>query len=180
MLDWGQVGQPGSSPWWPKPGAEAGGPYQGPCSRHLDALRLTVSTTVQGKDSVDDSFYPVSANRAPSCSRGSLQGSMPTSPGFRELPVCLPLYLRTGGHSHQLSFTVLTVCQARLGTRYRAKLTTVLLGNPSSNENSDMYRPLGEGGHFSAEWLPTPSQAGLDSGRRAKWFCLGLATPAPS
>lgn len=75
----GQVGQPGSSPWWPKPGAEAGGPYQGPCSRHLDALRLTVSTTVQGKDSVDDSFYPVSANRAPSCSRVSLQGSMPTS-----------------------------------------------------------------------------------------------------
>lgn len=50
-----------------------------------------MSTTVQGKDSVDDSFYPVSANRAPSCSRGSLQGSMPTSPGFRELP-CACLY----------------------------------------------------------------------------------------
>lgn len=42
-----------------------------------------------------------------------------------------------------------------------------------------MYRPLGEGGHFSSEWLPTPSQAGLDSGRRAKrfWPWAGNAGP---
>lgn len=59
--------------------------------------------------------------------------------------------------------TVLTVCQARLGTQHRTKLTTVLLGNLSSHLSSDVYRLLGKGVTSLPQPTPLLSRA-LQSG----------------